>query len=186
MRDIAKRLVTVVGGLTITAFLLMLAAPKTAHAIVSTLVTVANTAANPVPTVATDNPARQAVELQAIVTVVDGEFYDSAYFESFGTTSPYTVPAGQRLVVESVTGSIGVPSGQTPLATQIYLGNGVEMFPAASFQGTSDGVNSYSFATQYTTYMSPGVQAQVTLNRSINSGQALGTYYLAGHLENIQ
>jgi hypothetical protein len=49
MKNLAKRMVTVIGGVTIAAFVLTLAAPKTVHAIVSTLVTVANTTANPVP-----------------------------------------------------------------------------------------------------------------------------------------
>jgi hypothetical protein len=39
-----------IGGLAILALLMALAAPKAVHAIVSTLVTVSNTAANPVPT----------------------------------------------------------------------------------------------------------------------------------------
>jgi hypothetical protein len=39
-----------IGGLAVLAVLMTLAAPKAVHAIVSTLVTVSNTAANPVPT----------------------------------------------------------------------------------------------------------------------------------------
>jgi hypothetical protein len=50
MKSFAKRTTTVVGGVAITAFLLTLAAPKVAHAVVSTLVSVTNTTANPVPT----------------------------------------------------------------------------------------------------------------------------------------
>jgi hypothetical protein len=50
MKSFAKRMITIVGGVAITAFLLTLAAPKVAHAVVSALVTVANTTTNPVPT----------------------------------------------------------------------------------------------------------------------------------------
>jgi hypothetical protein len=50
MKSLAKRTVAVIGGVAIAALLMTLAAPKAVHAIVSTLVTVSNTAANPVPT----------------------------------------------------------------------------------------------------------------------------------------
>ncbi len=49
MKSFAKRMITVGGGVAITALLLTLAAPKAVHAVVSTLVTVSNTKANPVP-----------------------------------------------------------------------------------------------------------------------------------------
>lgn len=46
----ARKALVGTGGLTAFALLMTLAAPKAVHAIVSTLVTVSNTAANPVPT----------------------------------------------------------------------------------------------------------------------------------------
>jgi len=50
MKNFAKGTIKVVCCVAITAFLLTLAAPKAVHALVSTLVTVSNTTANPVPT----------------------------------------------------------------------------------------------------------------------------------------
>ncbi|MGA7914472.1 MAG: hypothetical protein WCA00_04490 [Candidatus Acidiferrales bacterium] len=49
MKSVRSALVGI-GGLAVLALLMTLAAPKAVHAIVSTLVTVSNTTANPVPT----------------------------------------------------------------------------------------------------------------------------------------
>src|SRR5579863_7016800 len=50
MKSMAKRVAAVIGSVAIAALVVTLAAPKAVHAIVSTLVTVSNTVANPVPT----------------------------------------------------------------------------------------------------------------------------------------
>jgi hypothetical protein len=50
MADILKKITMGLGSIILAALLLALTAPKTVHAVVSALVTVANTAANPVPT----------------------------------------------------------------------------------------------------------------------------------------
>src|ERR1700722_14169879 len=136
MKSSAKRIATAVGGIAIAAFLLMLAAPKTAHAIVSTLVTIANTAANPVPTVATDNPARQSVLLEASISLFDGQPNGQASLHT-STSYSYTVPDGYRLVIDSYSGQIGLPNAQTPVQTVIIGGNGTAIYPVATYQGSN-------------------------------------------------
>ncbi len=103
MRDIAKRLFTIVGGLTITALVLILAAPKTAHAIVSTLVTVANTTTNPVPTQAVDNPAKTPFAASGSCSVSGNTCSASDFF---------AVPVGMTAVVQDVSGQCRIsPAG---------------------------------------------------------------------------
>lgn len=85
--QILKRLLMGFGSILTAALLLAAVAPKSAHALVATLVQVTNTSANPVPTVATDNPALQPL----------GNF-------QFATAGPpyftLPVPAGKTLVLE--------------------------------------------------------------------------------------
>ena len=84
----AKRTFTGLGVLAFMAVLFTLAAPKAVHAIVATLVQVTNTSANPVPTVATDNPALQPF---AHTYGVYGQFDHT-----------FQVPTGKTLVIEQV------------------------------------------------------------------------------------
>jgi hypothetical protein len=187
MKSLAKRMVTVVGGLALAAFLLALAAPKAAHAIVSTLVTVSNTAANPVPTRATDNPARQAVLLAVAVEMSDGQ--GSGIEPLFTDSGQFTVPAGQCLVVDSVSGHLTLPAGQTPnqLAVFGFSSSRAQIYPVATFQGSSPGFSYFSFATPVTTYMEAGSQPQAFCSRGpSSSGVATCTFYVAGHLESVQ
>ena len=185
MKNLAKRMVTVIGGVTIAAFVLMLAAPKAVHAIVSTLVTVSNSTANPVPTLSTDSPARQAVLLAASVVLFDGQATGTTLMTSGGTL--FAVPAGQRLVVDSVTGTVGTPSGQTPVQTAFIASGGeASIYPAATYQGTSNGSSNFSFATPYTTYLDPGSVMQAYCARGpAASGIAQCNFLAAGHLESI-
>jgi hypothetical protein len=186
MKSMAKRMAGIIGGVTIAAFLLTLAAPKAVHAIVSTLVTVSNTAANPVPIRAADNPARQAVLLTASLELPDGQASDrTALLDS--NLAQFTVPAGQRLVVDSVSGNAGTPSGQTPTQIAIMGNSQTSIYPVATFQGSSSGYNLFSYATSYTTYVDPGSQPQAFCSRGpSSSGIAICNFFVAGHLESIQ
>jgi hypothetical protein len=105
----AKRLLMVFGAIALTALLLELAAPKATHALVATLVQVTNTTANPVPNKDVDSPAHATVVPLACQALANGEINDPGILQctlaAGGLTNggtPYTVPAGQRLVVEQV------------------------------------------------------------------------------------
>jgi hypothetical protein len=86
--QIMKRLFISVVTVALLAMLFAVAAPKAVHAIVATLVQVTNTSANPVPTVATDNPALQP------------------FAHTYGVYGPldhtFQVPAAKTLVIEQV------------------------------------------------------------------------------------
>jgi hypothetical protein len=100
--SILKKIAIGFGGVVLAALLLALTAPKAVHAVVSTLVTVANTATNPVPVHSVDSPAL----LQAFE--VGGDCVSSAFQPCSGTL--LTVPAGLTAVVQDVSGYCVIPS----------------------------------------------------------------------------
>jgi hypothetical protein len=95
MKNLAKRMVTVIGGVTIAAFVLMLAAPKTVHAIVSTLVTVANTTANPVPV---DDAKGNYITL----SLTPGSQTFNEILPDGTSVSNYSVPSGEKFVITDI------------------------------------------------------------------------------------
>jgi len=95
MKNMLRMVAIGISGVVIVALMLALAAPKAVHAIVSTLVTVANTTANPVPIQETkDN----------YITLSFNQ--DSQTFNEIlpdGTVvSNYSVPSGEKFVITDI------------------------------------------------------------------------------------
>jgi hypothetical protein len=91
------------------SFILTLATSNKVRAAVSALVTVSNTAANPVPNRDQDNPAQQP-------------FQQIAQPDTRGTgqtraETDFTVPAGKRLVIEYVSAGIAAGNGSVAVET---------------------------------------------------------------------
>jgi len=194
MNSFVKRMITTIGGVAIVAFLLALAAPRAAHAIVSALVTVANSDSNPVPTKATDNRARQAVVLTASLSAGDGQELAFGPLFSTETGAAYTVPPGQRLVVESVTGNADMTGGETPFTVQVAFDElmvkpGTQIptiFLVPTFSGTLGGLSAFNFASALTTYVEPGSTLEVFFQRGPSTaGLATLQITVSGHLESI-
>ena len=78
---------------------LMLAAPRAAHAIAAALVQVTNTAANPAITQSVASQAAQLVELNALVTNSSPYFNVMTLVAPNGDIPTYTVPSNQALVI---------------------------------------------------------------------------------------
>jgi len=108
---------------------IILAAPRTAHALAAALVQVTNTAANPA---VTQDVSRQVAQLVSLgVTTIGGQPSQFISFLSNGTyVIGYTVPANQYLVLSSadVTGQgcagliISLESGNVALASWVVSG----------------------------------------------------------------
>lgn len=139
---------------------LILAAPRTAHALAATLVQVTNTSANPVINLDVDSAGRNAYASVASCSQGANEF-------CYATFSP--VPAGMRLVVERVSASASLSSGtyvaQLQLSGSGTLpagGNGNTFFPITPLITLP---NSISFAQywneQTKMYFEPGNQPSV-------------------------
>lgn len=98
--NFAKRLLMVAGATALAAMVAVLLSPRATHAIVSTLVTVVNTSANPVPTVPT-----QALNHFNVTTGCSFSGSECAIDTLF------SVPAGKTAVVESVSGFCNTENG---------------------------------------------------------------------------
>jgi hypothetical protein len=99
-----KRFVMGIGGIAMLAALLQLATPKAVHAVVSALVTVANTTSNPVPTIGPSDALSQNVELygNAYPYPDPGESVYLRNPDGTGASTPFVVPDGQTLVITDV------------------------------------------------------------------------------------
>ena len=109
MKLIQKKLAGL-GGILLAAILIAALAPKATRGVAAALVQVANTSANPVPNRDIDNGPRQGVTLVAgfvgdtkLLPLIDAA-------DRFGVT-PYTVPAGKRLLVQFISGQFQTPAG---------------------------------------------------------------------------
>lgn len=185
--NFAKRLLMGAGVIGLATVLGVALTPKAAHGVVATLVQVVNTSANPVPTQAVDNHGRQALGLDASVVIPDGQ---QGVFGTFGDANgPYTVPAGKRLVMESLSAQFNLPTGQQP-TDLLFLTtvNGRQMgFTARPvFTSSLNGTDFFQVATNFTAYVDPGTQLQVLCERSVSSGPAECFVAVMGHLEDIQ
>jgi hypothetical protein len=156
-----------VGGVALAGLLLL---PKAAHAIVATLVEVANTTANPVPNLDTERNARIPYQSTQVFTQTS-----TAYETHFPVFS--AAPAGHRLVVQNASAYLTVTAGSglgAPfglLAVNGYFTIGLP------------GQNSGGFNYPITAYFDAGDSPEMALSGNFTAGfdQAVT---LTGYLEN--
>jgi hypothetical protein len=151
--------------------------PRTAHALVATLVQVANTPAQSVPTWRTDNDGRSVVRLSYGENMADG-----TAFSQNNALSNYTVPTGSRLVIDSVSLFAYPPTGQKVFA-YFFNGSTYTGIPVL-FQGTFGPQDYFQNAISVRDYIEPGGQYTVTMGRSNSSGTMYWDVQAVGHLVN--
>ncbi len=150
----AKRFLMVAGTVAVAVIVCSLAAPKATHAVVAALVQIANTNSNPVPT---EEDLGHATTLRFgcfVVSVPNG-----------GLLSPpdqpdcYTVPAGQRAIIESVDGACTTAIGKAIryAAFQTALNNNID-FHFISLQSDNSAISytAYSVSNTVRWYFDPG------------------------------
>ena len=155
--NLVKRLLIGIGATALIAPLFILFTPKTAHALVAALVQVTNTVSAPAITQGVPNLASQNVML---FTLVSDSQASNPMFQLFPSGaesgSPYSVPAGQSLVITSIesinknpvtTSFLGL-CNFTTLANYVYWNNAPhdsvqETFPSGIVigSGVTPGVN---------------------------------------------
>jgi hypothetical protein len=139
MTNIWKKITMGLGGIVLAALLLAVAAPKTVHAVVSTLVTVANTPSNPVYT--TD--AVNSENLLKVTCAIPDTSYSGG---EVSNTNCYTVPAGQRALIEQVDGICSVPAGGVVANLSLYVDSNIQHeLPLTQESGSSD-LNFFAFS----------------------------------------
>ena len=182
-----KRLLTIAAAFTLAALIFAIANPKTVHAVVSTLVTVVNTASSPVPVQPV--PARQVVAADCFPQMADGSFGTTCFLNESFSSNPYTVPAGKRLVVDTTSVFCTVPSGQkiiNPVLFSNVGGNPNYTGFRQALEGANGGADSYTLAQNGIAYADPGSSLNFQILRNANSGSASCGVWMQGHLEDIQ
>ena len=190
----AKRYIAIALSFALCMTVFAAFAPRIAHAVTATMVQVMNTASSPVPAASVN--ARQAVRLLANAQAQDGngsavDTYKDANLQN------YTVPSGKRLVVDSQSGLCAIPTGQflfTPSASYNEPILGAPLTFGVFTQhldGTEpNGYSVYSLTANGTLYVDPGFQLTASFGRFDSAGNKPGfagcSFYLAGHLEDIQ
>jgi hypothetical protein len=98
-------------GVVLAGLILTLLAPKAAHAIVATAVSVVNTSSNPLPVSSIDGPGRVPF-MESVSSVCNELPYCSSAF-----TTP--VPAGHRVVITYLSGSMRFATPPTYVAVAL-------------------------------------------------------------------
>jgi hypothetical protein len=102
--NFAKRILMIAGAGALAGILAIAIAPKTAHALVATLVQVSNTIANPVPTEDIRGTASQILELSC-PTDQENNSLCVQDDPNNPSGSSFTVPVGQHFVVTQIEAS---------------------------------------------------------------------------------
>jgi len=202
--NVLRRIAMAVGGTVVVALVLMLVVPGTTHAVLSALVTITNTAANPVPVQSVDDHAMHAFQEAAGCT--------SAANVNCQAQGLFPVPPGMTAVVQDVSGLCNfnpspTTTGFAPPPTSVAIEainsaatpitsdnpNGVAAVELqAVFQGTIRSLNTfYTFGRPITLYAaspSAGPQASFTFfvetpeNFSADCGFNISGYYVKNGL----
>ena len=170
-----KQAMGVFGTVVVITLLVASAVPKTAHALVATLVQVVNTPTQSVPTWRTDNDGRNVVQLVYGETMLSGT--SSSVNQPL---SGYTVPFGSRLVIDSVSVFAYPPAGQKVFAF-LFNGSTYTGVPAI-LQGTFGSSDYFQNAIPVRGYVDPGQQYKVTMVRSDSTGSMFWDVQAVGHL----
>jgi hypothetical protein len=177
--NLVRKAITSLGGIFLAALLITALAPKAAHGIAAALVQVANTSANPVPTVSADANFPFEALLCGDCSSRPGSF-------SVPSVTTTGVPV-KRLVIEDVNAQCQFPPTPTPAPGLIVLAlpfsadstntseDEPNMFPAFNLTVGAGGAYGHAIVRMYADPL-----AQVSL--AVVSGPGCGVL-LTGHLE---
>jgi len=164
---------TVAAGIAVIAATLIFAETRTGHASA-----VNNPNPNPSPQPAPqlvrdiDNPARQPFQRQLGFEVTE-----------FGGFSSFTVPAGKRLVIEYVSASGVVPSGDS-MQYLVVTGEVQNFIPVAQ-QASAPGVVFCVAGLQTRLYAEPGTSVTLGALRTGSTGTSSANISISGYLVDI-
>ncbi len=189
MTNILKKITMGLGGVFLAALLLAAAAPKTVRAVVSTLVTVANTAANPVP-VDTTGDGRASIALVSGQQLNAPSTSGLQVFVNVNDLSTFIVPAGKRFMIEQVSAQVqSEPGGQPLLIMELNQGSGhpylisipLTLVPVATTDSVLN-LNAYAAMEKVTLFVDPGGPFQVYFQSQTPNSVANASVYVVGHL----
>jgi hypothetical protein len=170
----AKKTLMVLVSLAVLVALVSLAVPKSVHALVATLVQVANTTTNPV--VAEDADRATRIPYQSS----SGPPGSGCYLPPLCLFNAFTpAPAGYRLVVQNISAQLVVKSG-TPLPSGFINSSGDQL---SSFIGTYAGDSFAVINQQITSYHNAGDSPSLIITADWY-GLSSATVTLSGYIEN--
>ncbi len=165
----AKKLLITLGSVALTAMLISLGAPKAVHAIVATLVQVANTTANPAVTLDADKATRIPYQSSSQGT----DDFTGLSCDGVDSNCDFSgisgVPAGYRLVMENISAYLYVSSGNPA--------PGGVMYPALA--STLQGATFF-----YGSYLGSSYQVAIInqpIKRYVNAGESVSLYITADY-----
>ena len=185
--NVLRRIAMGIGGTVVVAFVFALAAPKTVHAVVSALVTVSNTTANPVPVSNVNEPALEAYQ---DFCRIDFSTASSCNFQA--------VPAGKRLVIQDADISLEAATGVRPffvaLFTPLALNGSVVAVGhhlTATFMGSQPGSGDW-FETHQVVHFyvdptqTPSCDVGITSRQTLGDGTSAFVFCnISGYMVNV-
>jgi hypothetical protein len=172
MFKLPKSVLSLAAG-AIALGVLILAAPRAAHAIAATLVQMTNTSANPAIAQDVSKLASQNVILQSNISTAVLPNSSSTLFQILpnGTQMPFVVPAGQNLVVTTVDVSALNGTGVTEAGIGNVVGTGLR----AAFYVPNGVTTQFQFPNGYVFPSGESVYAQ-------NGGNGSMSFTVHGYL----
>jgi hypothetical protein len=149
----------------------------------SNTVQVGNTTANPVLVRDANNPAFQPFQVSGAINLNDG-------VNAAAQSQPFTVGPGKRLVIEHISATGQLPSGQKFTSIQIFNvggGYGTNHYLTATMMGSVSGGTIDQFATSQPVrlYADPGTSVFAVAYRSEAAGQGGLFFTVSGYLVNL-
>jgi hypothetical protein len=184
-----QRCVMGLGTVLLLAVSLQLFVPKAVHAVVTALVTVANTAANPVP-VDTSADGRASIALVSSQQLNAPTISGLQVFENVSDLSTFVVPAGKRFMIDQVSAQVqSQPGGQPLVIMEINQGNGhlyqayipLTLIPAATTESQLN-LNAYVAMEKVSLFVDPGGPFEAYFQSETPNSVSIANVYVVGHL----
>jgi hypothetical protein len=169
----------VAGAGALAGILAIAVAPKTAHGLVAALVQISNTPSNPVPNRDVDLPARASIQQLSC----EGSSFAGG--DILGCDPGFTVPAGQRLVLQQLESVCATPRGNNVYSANIVFSEagfgGFHPFALIS-EGDAAGVVEYGQNQQVNYYLDPGSPINFRATTTDTSGSTNCYFAVSGYL----
>lgn len=176
--NLMRKAVSALGGIFLAALLIAALAPKATRGIAAALVQVANTSANPVPNQDVDNPGRATIE-----DIGCNVFSVPGFVGEFICQPSFTVPAGQRLIIDQIEAICETPAGQTILSPGVrWVPNETHFFVLTPAGPGGSGSSQYVLnqSVRYAVDSSSTFTFDMTTNDS--TGNTSCSWNMTGHL----
>jgi len=155
-----------IAGVLFVALVMSLVAPKTVQAMVSALVTIANTSANPVPAQEVKESRANFISVSFSQFTISTSTYHEVSPDGTVSSTPFTIPSGEQFVITDVNWITGCQNDSVAGATcNKSVGDAVVLVLGGDSSGHSPG--SY---TSQSTYLHSGVFLTAGRSDSLKSG----------------